>query len=46
MADKAGAATRKKILVGPDMKRMKQTFKVSCIQLSHCKIHLHMIKKF
>ena len=45
MARKTEGRHKKKEFVSPDMSRMKQTFKMSCIQLSCCKIHLHIIKK-
>ena len=41
--EKQRALIRKKTLVSPDMRRMKQTFKMLCIQLSSCKIHLHIM---
>ena len=44
MAGKA-ESYHKKTLVSPDTRRIKLTFKMSCIQFSHCQIHFHMIKK-
>ena len=43
--EKQRAAIRKKTLLSPNMRRMKQAFILSCIQLSCCKIHRHIMKK-
>ena len=41
---KQRVAIRKKTFISPDRRRMKP-FKMQCIRLSRCKIHLHIVKK-